>query len=122
MSTKEINPHFNPDIFIKANVINFSLTNEVIENQLLMMIVSFEKPELESKRTQLISENIMTKMELNKIEKDIIIQLDENEESVLNNENLVSLLSSARLKSEELIQRETNIDIINNKIIEAKSI
>lgn len=122
MSTKEINPHFNPDIFIKANVINFSLTNEVIENQLLMMIVSFEKPELESKRTQLISENIMTKMDLYKIEKDIIIQLDENEESVLNNENLVSLLSSARLKSEELIQRETNIDIINNKIIEAKSI
>lgn len=44
--TKISNPSFNPEVFIKLSVINFTVTPEGLEDQLLADVVENEIPEV----------------------------------------------------------------------------
>ena len=48
MTTKLENPHYLPDMLNKLTLINFIVTRLGLEEQLLVEVVFFEKPELES--------------------------------------------------------------------------
>lgn len=54
ISTKLPNPHYLPEICIKVTLINFTVTFEGLEDQLLGDVVKQEKPEIEQKRDELI--------------------------------------------------------------------
>ena len=47
MTTKLANPHYLPEICIKVTIINFTVTPDGLEDQLLVDVVKFEQPELE---------------------------------------------------------------------------
>lgn len=47
ITTKLANPHYMPEICIKVTLINFTVTPEGLEDQLLVEVVKFERPELE---------------------------------------------------------------------------
>jgi|JI6StandDraft_1071083.scaffolds.fasta_scaffold12359_5 dynein heavy chain len=47
MVTKASNPNFLPEIFIKVNIINFTVTFEGLQEQLLAMVVKNEREEVE---------------------------------------------------------------------------
>ncbi len=52
ITTKLSNPHYLPEIFIKVTVINFTVTQEGLEDQLLSDVVNIEEPEVEKKRVE----------------------------------------------------------------------
>ena len=47
MTTKMPNPHYIPEICIKVTMINFTVTFEGLQQQLLGDVVIAEKPEIE---------------------------------------------------------------------------
>ena len=52
MTTKDPNPDYLPDVFIKTNIINFTVTFEGLEDQLLADVVKHEEPEKERIRDE----------------------------------------------------------------------
>lgn len=54
ISTKMPNPHYLPEVSIKVTLINFSVTPNGLEDQLLVEVVRYERIELEEKRVSLI--------------------------------------------------------------------
>ena len=48
VTTKMPNPHYLPEICIKMTIINFTVTQEGLEEQMLVDVVIQEKPEVES--------------------------------------------------------------------------
>lgn len=54
VTTKLPNPHYLPEICIKVTVINFTVTPEGLEDQLLVAVVAAERPELEQQKDQLV--------------------------------------------------------------------
>jgi dynein heavy chain len=54
MTTKMTNPHYLPEICIKVTVINFTVTQQGLEDQLLSDVVRLERPDLEEERSKLI--------------------------------------------------------------------
>jgi len=54
MTTKLANPHYLPEVCIKVTLINFTVTPIGLEDQLLVEVIKFEKPELEQQRDSLI--------------------------------------------------------------------
>jgi len=47
LQTKLINPHYKPETAAQCTIINFIVTESGLEDQLLAMVVKFEKPDLE---------------------------------------------------------------------------
>ena len=54
LTTKLRNPHYLPEICTKVTLLNFMITNEGLNDQLLGIIVKMEKPQLEQERDRLI--------------------------------------------------------------------
>ena len=53
-TTKLSNPKYSPEIMGKTMVINFTVTLMGLRDQLLNVVVSYEKPEKEKQRKELI--------------------------------------------------------------------
>lgn len=53
MTTTLNKPHYLPSVCIQANIVNFSVTFEGLQEQLLSSVVHQEKPLLEMERNQL---------------------------------------------------------------------
>lgn len=54
ITTKLPNPHYMPEVSIKVTLINFTVTPQGLEDQLLSEVTRLERPELEEQRVELI--------------------------------------------------------------------
>mmetsp|Transcript_6889 Transcript_6889/g.6080 ORF Transcript_6889/g.6080 Transcript_6889/m.6080 type:complete len:92 (+) Transcript_6889:263-538(+) len=77
--TKISNPNYLPETFIKATVINFLVTSEGLEEDLLTKTVSILRPEDEELRSTLIEKIAKNDEILSEIESKILDQLLETQ-------------------------------------------
>ena len=56
LHTKLSNPHYPPEIQAEATMINFTVTEEGLGDQLLTLVVKKERPDLAKKKIQLITQ------------------------------------------------------------------
>ena len=68
LTTKLPNPNYPPEVFGKTMIINFNVTLLGLRDQLLIDVVAYERPELESTRKELIVQTASNKTELKEIE------------------------------------------------------
>ena len=61
MTTKLCNPHYLPETSVKVTLLNFMITMEGLLDQLLGIVVSQERPELEEEKSQLILQSAENK-------------------------------------------------------------
>lgn len=52
--TKLSNPHYPPEIQAETTLVNFSVTQDGLDEQLLALVVKFERPDLAAQRSALI--------------------------------------------------------------------
>lgn len=103
LTTKNPNPNYLPDVFIKVTVINFTVTIEGLEDQLLGDVVKNERPEIESARDENIVKMAGYRRELKQIEDKILKGLSEStEDSILDDEDLIITLENSKVTSAEI--------------------
>lgn len=54
LQTKLINPHYKPETAAQCTIINFIVTEGGLEDQLLALVVKYEKPDLEQSKEDLV--------------------------------------------------------------------
>ncbi|CAD6235446.1 GSCOCG00007903001-RA-CDS, partial [Cotesia congregata] len=116
ITTRLRNPHYLPEIAIKVNIINFMITQQGLQDQLLGIVVAKDLPALEDKKNQLIIEGANNKRILKEIEDKILQVLSSSEGNILEDETAIKILSSSKLLSEDIqskqkIAAKTTIEI-----------
>ena len=86
------NPHYLPEICIKVTVINFTVTPEGLEDQLLVDVVKYERPELEQQKDQLVVQLSEFKRQLQDTEAKILKLVSEASDDILDDEELIVTL------------------------------
>lgn len=105
ITTKMPNPHFLPEICIKVNVINFTVTSQGLEDQLLAGVVMKEQPELEDRRNGLIVKMSNDKKQVIEIEDKILKLLSQVEGNPLDDETLIDTLGSSKTTADTIQTR-----------------
>lgn len=72
ITTRLRNPHYLPQVSVKVTLVNFMLTPQGLQDQLLGIVVAYEKPELEEKKNLMIVESANNKKTLKEIEDKIL--------------------------------------------------
>ena len=72
ITTKLRNPHYLPEISVKVTLINFMITTEGLQDQLLSIVAAKEKPELEEQKNNLIIQSAENKRKQKEIEDTIL--------------------------------------------------
>ena len=119
MTTKKPNPNYLPEIFIKVNVINFTVTFEGLEEQLLADVVKKEQPEIEMQRDKNIVELADFKKKILESETNILKLLsDAKSDTLLDDVNLINTLQTSKTTSHE-IQKQIKVSTELEKTIES---
>ncbi|RNC31006.1 dynein heavy chain, partial [Trypanosoma cruzi] len=100
MTSKLSNPHYLPELQIKVTVINFTVTQGGLENQLLADVVRYEYAELETRANKTVMDIANGRNQLKEIEDRILHLLTSSTGNILDNEPLVNTLKEAKETSE----------------------
>eukprot|EP01119_Soliformovum_irregulare_P021185 TRINITY_DN7002_c0_g1_i1.p2 TRINITY_DN7002_c0_g1~~TRINITY_DN7002_c0_g1_i1.p2 ORF type:complete len:260 (-),score=112.09 TRINITY_DN7002_c0_g1_i1:714-1493(-) len=102
MTTKLTNPHYLPEVCIRVTIINFTVTAQGLEDQLLGEVVKKEKPDIEEKRLDMITRLAADKKTLKSIEEKILKVIYQAEGNILNDETLINGLNEAKATSTKI--------------------
>ena len=91
-TTKLGNPHYSPEVFGRTSVINYSVTEDGLQAQLLNVVVGFETPELEEQRIQLVRDMSEKKSVLKGLEDMLLRELANSTGNILDNTDVVLAL------------------------------
>ncbi|GMI05338.1 hypothetical protein TrVE_jg1168 [Triparma verrucosa] len=116
ITTKMQNPHYTPEVSTKTTVVNFSVKQQGLEEQLLGTVVHKENKNLEDQKSDLTVRVAAGKRKLVDLEDEILRLLSESTGSLLEDVELVKTLQVSKVTSEEVNQQlkiaeETEIKI-----------
>jgi dynein heavy chain len=100
--TNLANPHFLPEIFIKVNIINFTVTEMGLSQQLLAVIVKIENAAVETRKNELILTIANDQKRIKTLEDEILKSLANSSENILDDEELVANLDQSKITSDEI--------------------
>ncbi|XP_050527907.1 dynein axonemal heavy chain 10 [Daktulosphaira vitifoliae] len=122
LTTKLANPSFNPSVYTKSTVINCSVTQNGLEDQLLCVVVKNERPDLEEQREYLITETSANKKLLKTLEDSLLRELATSLDNMLDNVDLIDTLEETKSKAIEVTQKlelaektSAELDVLRNQ-------
>jgi dynein heavy chain len=118
ITTKLRNPHYLPEVSVKVTLLNFMITPEGLQDQLLGIVVTQERPDLEEQRNVLIIESAENKRQLKEIEDRILHIMSSSSGNILEDETAIQTLKDSKTLSDEItkkqaIAEETEVNINN---------
>ncbi|XP_057653134.1 dynein axonemal heavy chain 3 [Diorhabda carinulata] len=121
ITTRLRNPHYLPEIAVKVTMVNFMITPQGLQDQLLGIVVAREKPELEEKKNLMIVESANNKKMLKEIEDKILEVLSTSEGNILEDETAIKILSSSKVLSEEIQEKQKQAAVTEKEIDTARN-
>lgn len=101
LHTKLSNPHYPPEIQAETTMINFTVTEDGLEDQLLALIVKMERPKLAKRKEEVIQEQNQCKIQLRDLEEGILSDLN-TPGDLIENKALVERLENSKVLSEQV--------------------
>lgn len=116
MQTKLSNPNYPPEIQAEAVLINFTVTELGLGDQLLNFIVGKERPDLASKKKELVLQQNKYKIQLKELERGLLDKLNKTVGDPTENIELIEGLEyskklAAEIKEKVIIADETTTKI-----------
>ena len=105
LQTKLANPHFKPEIQAQTTVINFTVTLDGLEEQLLGNVVKHEKPGLEEQKAELIKQMNEDKITIKGLEDSLLERLSAPGVNLIEDSELMDTLDRSKKMSAELTER-----------------
>uniref|UniRef100_A0A8C5PZV6 AAA+ ATPase domain-containing protein n=1 Tax=Leptobrachium leishanense TaxID=445787 RepID=A0A8C5PZV6_9ANUR len=105
MTTTMPNPRFLPAVCIMVTMINFTVTFQGLQDQLLSMVVEHKQPHLEERRSQLMESITADLYMLHELEEKSLTLLQKTEGHLLDDRDLIETLKMSKETSRDVFQR-----------------
>lgn len=102
MTSRLANPHFSPELAAKTTIIDFTVTQGGLEQQLLARLISKEQKQLEESLQQLQEEVTANTKTLQSYEEQLLQRLASATGSLLDDTELIEVLATIKIKSKEV--------------------
>ncbi|KAH8251731.1 hypothetical protein KR038_005556 [Drosophila bunnanda] len=102
LHTKLPNPHYKPEMQAQTTLINFTVTPDGLEEQLLAEVVKIERPDLEQMKTEVTVQQNKFKISLKALEDELLARLASAGENVLDDHALVINLENTKRTVDEI--------------------
>jgi dynein heavy chain len=117
MTTKLANPHYAPEVQVKVSLLNFTITMNGLEEQMLNAVVAAELPELASQKANLVIQNAAMNKQLYDIESDILRLLSNSQGNILDDTVLIDTLAASKVTAEEIKTKMSEAKVIEQEIV-----
>merc|ERR1711871_1315183 len=118
LHTKLSNPHYPPEIQAETTLVNFSVTFEGLEDQLLALTVLKERPDLAKRSEELVSQASSFLVKMKELEDDILYRLAHAEGDLTEDVELIEGLEDTKRISLDIEKKSAQGKIIQHHIQE----
>ena len=112
-------PKFTPELSAKTTIIDFTVTQLGLEQQLLSLVLSKEQSALEGLLNKLLKDVTNNKKSLQDLDRELLKKLNESEGNLLEDQGLLDILKNTKTQSKEisaqLIEADSKTKEINIK-------
>ncbi|XP_044764909.1 dynein beta chain, ciliary [Coccinella septempunctata] len=120
LHTKLANPHYKPEMQAQTTLINFTVTRDGLEDQLLAEVVKAERPDLEELKAELTKQQNDFKIMLKSLEDDLLSRLSSAGGNLLGDTTLVENLETTKKTAAEIEEKVSEAKITSVKIDQAR--
>uniref|UniRef100_A0A674EYE2 Dynein axonemal heavy chain 17 n=1 Tax=Salmo trutta TaxID=8032 RepID=A0A674EYE2_SALTR len=120
LHTKYFNPHYKPEMQAQCTLINFLVTRDGLEDQLLAAVVAKERPDLEELKAELTKQQNNFKIVLKQLEDSLLARLSAASGNFLGDTALVENLEITKATATEIEEKVREAKITEVKINEAR--
>ncbi|XP_054702774.1 dynein axonemal heavy chain 9 isoform X6 [Grus americana] len=120
LHTKLANPHFQPELQAQCTLINFTVTRDGLEDQLLAAVVNMERPDLEELKSDLTKQQNGFKITLKTLEDNLLSRLSSASGNFLGDTALVENLEITKQTAAEIEEKVQESKVTETKINEAR--
>ncbi|KAK6632535.1 hypothetical protein RUM43_013303 [Polyplax serrata] len=120
LQTKLANPHYKPEMQAQTTLINFTVTKDGLEDQLLGGVVKAERPDLEELKTELTQQQNTFKITLKFLEDDLLFRLSSAGDDILSDVTLVENLEKTKRTAADISVKVAEAKVTSVKIDEAR--
>ncbi|XP_022915026.2 dynein beta chain, ciliary isoform X1 [Onthophagus taurus] len=120
LHTKLANPHYKPEMQAQTTLINFTVTRDGLEDQLLAEVVKAERPDLEELKAELTRQQNDFKIMLKSLEDDLLSRLSSAGENILGDTSLVENLETTKKTAAEIEKKVSEAKITSTQIDQAR--
>ncbi|KAA0177346.1 hypothetical protein FNF27_01124 [Cafeteria roenbergensis] len=103
--TRLPNPHFSPELQAKTTVVDFTVTMQGLEDQLLGLVIQREQKALEDQLAKVLEDVNANTKSLLKLNDLLLQRLSANTGNLLDDEELVGVLATTKAKAAEVKQK-----------------
>jgi len=105
LQSKMPNPHYKPEVCAQTTLINFTVTESGLEDQLLATVVQNERPDLGEQKMELVRmQNEFTKT-LKGLEEDLLYKLAHSEGNLIEDIELIEGLEQMKVTANEIKEK-----------------
>ncbi|XP_037547527.1 dynein heavy chain 9, axonemal [Nematolebias whitei] len=120
LHTKLASPHYQPELQAQCTLINFTVTRDGLEDQLLAAVVSMERPDLEQLKSDLTKEQNGFKITLKTLEDNLLSRLSSASGNFLGDIKLVENLEITKRTAAEIEEKVKEAKVTEAKLNEAR--
>jgi dynein heavy chain len=102
LQTKLSNPHYKPEVFAQTTLVNFTVTEAGLEEQLLAIVVNKERPDLEQLKDGLMQQQNQFKIQLKELEDNLLYRLANATGDILGDTELIENLENTKKTSRDI--------------------
>ncbi|XP_064006872.1 dynein axonemal heavy chain 17 [Pogoniulus pusillus] len=116
LHTKYSNPHYKPEVQAQCTLINFLVTREGLEDQLLAAVVAKERPDLETLKANLTKSQNEFKIRLKELEDSLLARLSAATGGFLEDTVLVENLETTKRTAIEIEEKVKEAKVTEEQI------
>jgi dynein heavy chain len=116
LHTKLSNPHYPPEIQAETTLVNFSVTQDGLDEQLLSLVVKYERPDLAAQRSSLILQQNLFTIKVKELEDQILARLADAQGDITENRQLIEELELSKKISDEIAIKLEESKVTSEKI------
>ncbi|XP_036920260.1 dynein heavy chain 17, axonemal [Sturnira hondurensis] len=120
LHTKYFNPHYKPEMQAQCTLINFLVTRDGLEDQLLAAVVAKERPDLEQLKANLTKSQNEFKIVLKELEDSLLARLSAASGNFLGDTALVENLETTKHTASEIEEKVREAKVTEVQINEAR--
>ena len=118
-TTRLPNATYSPELSAKVSLIDFTVTESGLEDQLLGTLIQKEKSSLQEQRQKLLEDVNFYKKKIKALEDELLFRLSNSSGNLLDDTELVKVLANTKATSAEVAEKLLDANDTNQRITEA---